>query len=114
MTQDEALQVLWSAKTAYLTDERGAPRLDANQRPIVNPNWCNAFVYATLCHPAVELILDEDGTRKRMIHAGTRVLVTMVSRFGDVGIRDDRLTPPSNGYYGRVPPEYLGDWSLDP
>mgnify|MGYP006266943299 CR=1 FL=1 len=55
----------------------------------------------------------QDGP-KRVARAGTRVLVTMVSRFGDVGIRDDRLVPASNGYYGRVAPEDLSDWGLEP
>lgn len=107
MTEEEALAVLWSAKGAYLTDDRGRPLLDESGSARPNPKWCNAFVYATLeC--------DVPAEHSRTIKSGTRVLVTMVSRFGDVGIRDDRLVPASNGYCARIDPVNLTDWSTEP
>ncbi len=43
------------------------------------------------------------------IPAGTRVLVTMVSRFGDVGIRGRDVDRIEHGYHARVMPETLRD-----
>jgi hypothetical protein len=82
---EEALEKLWKAK-----DWRASTR------------EANPPVYATVKEP-VEML-------KGKIPAGSTVLVTMVSRFGDVGIRHDRLVPPSDGYYARVPPDVLTDW----
>lgn len=97
MTQEEALGILWK-----------------------NKDWRNAsqekFVYATTKN-SVDLLNVGKWDRpkvERTIAAGTTVLVTMHSRFGDVGIRDDRLVPPSNGYYVRVMPEDLKDWREAP
>jgi hypothetical protein len=119
LAQEEALDVLWSAKEMFLADEGGKLRRDAGGKLVSNPNWCCAFVYATLArevefrqwngvHP-----VDENSEVYRR-PAGTRVLVTMVSRFGDVGIRDRDLVPPSNGYSARVMPEDLVDWGTHP
>jgi hypothetical protein len=46
-----------------------------------------------------------------IIPVGTRVLVCMASRFGDVGIRHRRIYPASHGYSARVDPESLIEWS---
>lgn len=94
LTQQEAWDLLWAAK-----DYR-------------NPK---AFLWAELTedvemhewngtHPV------EENTTVRVAKAGSTVLVTMASRFGDVGVRDDRLNPPSHGYYARVEPEKLTKW----
>lgn len=99
MTQKEALAILWA-----------------------NKDWKNKkedrFVYATTTKEIDVLTVGGDHPtypkKERTIPAETTVLVTMFSRFGDVGIRDDRLTPPSNGYYVRVMPEELKDWRDNP
>jgi hypothetical protein len=119
LTEEEALELLWSAKGAFLTDPDGTPRMDEHKKLIPNPRCANVFVYATTGeevqfrewngnHPV------EKNTETYKRPAGTRVLVTMVSRFGDVGIRDHDLVPPSNGYDARVMPEQLKDWSTRP
>jgi hypothetical protein len=106
-TEEEALAVLWSAKNLYVPGPDGLPQRGEDGKFLTNPNWVNAFVYATLGRDA-EMSLGQE--RPHTAKKGTRVLVTMVSRFGDVGIRDDHLEPPSNGYYTRVMPEDLTDW----
>lgn len=42
-----------------------------------------------------------------VIPAGTRVLITMASRFGDVGIRGRNIDRIEHGYHARVEPESL-------
>jgi len=97
MTEDEALEILWSAKN----------------------NHRDAFLWAKLTedvgmrewnghHPVEE---NEDAY---VAKAGSTVLITMVSRFGDVGIRARNLNPPSHGYHARVLPEKLTDWTDTP
>jgi hypothetical protein len=113
MTQEEALNILWSAKNVYLTNDKGEPRLDEHGKALPNPKWCAAFVYATLTQD-VKMHYSDDDKKYRLAKAGARVLVTMVSRFGDVGIRDDRFVPASNGYYARVSPETLTSWGEKP
>jgi len=44
------------------------------------------------------------------VEAGTRVLVTVYSRFGDVGIRARNLDKVGHGYDARVDPETLINW----
>jgi len=79
------------------------------------------FLYATLAqnvtmsawsgkHPV------DENSEEYEAYKGDRVLVTMVSRFGDFGIRGRNLTPATHGYHARVEPELLADWSrtLDP
>jgi hypothetical protein len=119
LTKDEALNILWSAKGAFLRDDNGVLKQDDRGELVPNPNCCNAFVYASLAE-AVEFHR-WDGIHPVEKHmtiytrpAGTRVLVTMISRFGDVGIRDYDITPPSNGYACRVMPEALKAWSTHP
>lgn len=119
LTQEEALEMLWSAKNAFILNDEGGAVVDANGKMVPNPNCCNVFVYATLIDE-VEFHLwngthpPEKNTKIYKRPAGTRVLVTMVSRFGDVGIRDYMLDPPSNGYASRVMPERLTDWGTHP
>jgi len=51
----------------------------------------------------------EEHTTTRMAKAGSKVLIASVSRFGDIGIRDDRLDKAEYGYYARVDPDILVD-----
>lgn len=48
-----------------------------------------------------------DSYRTRTYPAGTRVLCTMVSRFGDVGIRARNIDEIRHGYDARVEPGLL-------
>ena len=119
MTQDEALKILWSAKSMYQVEADGKPKLDDKKRPIVNPKGCDAFVYATLLKDVTMHVSTTEETHRnidktRIAKADTRVLVTMVSRLGHVGVRDDHLVPASNGYYAGVMPEDLKDWGEKP
>jgi hypothetical protein len=110
MTVPEAVEFLWSAKSAgQLVDGKF----------VGNPNWCSAFLYATTkksvkfrtwngTHPVEKNEAVEEKP------AGTRVLVTMMSRFGHVGIRARDLVPASNGYDACVQPEELEAWSKEP
>lgn len=104
-TQEEALKKLWSCKGVWKTDAKGELVLDANGRRVMKTaeDVVDVFLYATL-RSGVEM---RDG---RVVPEGTAVLVTMVSRFGDVGIRADRLMPPSHGYDARVIPQWLTNW----
>ncbi len=118
MTQDEAIEFLWRAKSMWVEDEDGLPKRGPDGRYLVNPNM-DRMLYATT-RVAVRMTewngkhpVEKNETR-RDAPAGTRVLVTVVSRFGYVGIRDKRLTPPSHGCYARVLPDLLTDWSETP
>jgi hypothetical protein len=113
LTEKEALEILWLAKAGpFAKDEGGMPDYS---RP--DPNWCDRFVYATLKKgvsydvPREPFDPPQKKKRTKTIPAGARVLVTMASRFGDVGIRAHHLVPASNGYDVRVMPEDLEDWS---
>lgn len=52
----------------------------------------------------------EENQQVHTCPAGTRVLVWMVSRMGDVGITDNMTD--ARGYDVRVDPEYLTDWEF--
>ena len=73
------------------------------------------FLYATTTE-AVEMRIwngkepIEQNIEKRVIPAGTRVLVNAISKTGSVGIRNEHLFPPSVGYYALVLPEKLTNW----
>lgn len=49
----------------------------------------------------------EKNERKYTMKAGSTVLITMASRFGDVGIRGTDIDEESHGYHARVLPEML-------
>lgn len=77
------------------------------------------FAYAELVEPVEMRVWNNNhpvdaNTKIHVAPAGTTVLITMVSRLGDLGIRDRNLTPASNGYYARVPFESLKNlrWNL--
>lgn len=95
LTENQALDILWGNK--------GPDALRTT------------FVWATLTEPATMRVWDgshpvEEHTVEHVTPAGATVLVTMASRFGDVGIRDSRLNPPCHGYDSRVTPDKLTDW----
>lgn len=78
------------------------------------------FCYATTTKPLKmsrwngEHPVEENSTEHEA-PAGTTVLVTMASRFGDVGIRDHDLVPASEGYCCRCDPATdLTDWRTEP
>lgn len=103
VTQEQALNELWANKDWKKSMAGRQER----------------FFYATTTKPvdilAIESLKQNCTPRvERTIPVGTTVLVTMLSRFGDVGIRDDRLVPPSHGYHARVNPEELSDWREQP
>lgn len=95
---EQAIEILWSHK--------GFP-----YKPL-GPE----HLYATTTKPVLFSVWQ--GHNKPEINytkpAGTRVLVTMISRFGDVGVRARDLEPASHGYDARVMPEELVDWSTTP
>ncbi len=106
MTEEEALEILWDNKdvTKLLSRPKG---------------WEEHFLYATLKSKATMRIIGDErrpGNKEKRysVPKGTTVLVTMVSRFGDVGIRDRDLEPPSHGYWCRVVPSKLKDWRDKP
>lgn len=97
MTEEEALDILWSHKsTSYM----------ANGKVVQVTPRGPEFLYATTKLP---VNFGEEGSKK----GGTRVIVTMVSRFGDVGIRSTKLDEKRHGYTARVDPGALDDWSTE-
>lgn len=51
----------------------------------------------------------EENSTKYIIPAGTKVLITVISRFGHVGIRDYDIDKEEHGYVACVQPEQLKD-----
>lgn len=99
MKRDQATDLLWTAKVAHK----------------------ECFLYATLAQNVTMSVWSgkhpvDENSEEYEAYKGDRVLVTMISRFGDVGIRGRDLEPATNGYHARVEPEHLTDWSrtLDP
>ena len=93
MNQDEAIEVFESRK------------LDGFEV------WSHATLVDDLEFP------DHHTEGVRVVPAGTRVLITMFSRFGDVGIRDRDLKNYESHYYLlRVPLDggYLKDFEFVP
>ena len=54
----------------------------------------------------------EENSTKYVISAGTKVLITMISRFGHVGIRDYNIDEEAHGYVASAQPEMLKDLSF--
>ncbi len=54
---------------------------------------------------------DRANTKMRTytLKAGTKVIITMLSRFGDVGIRNYAIHDRTHGYIARVNPDALDD-----
>lgn len=46
---------------------------------------------------------------ERIIPTGSKILITMISRFGDVGIRDYDIDIAKHGYVARVDPCRIAD-----
>jgi len=74
------------------------------------------FLYATTTEAVSMRVWNgkkpiEKNVEVKVIPAGTRVLVNTISKHGTVGIRDEDLSPPTIGYYARIVPDHLTDWS---
>lgn len=67
----------------------------------------DCFMWATLKKD----VLIESG-KDKVIKAGTRVIVTAYSRFGDMGIRNTNIKELRHGYDVRVDPDDLTDWEI--
>ena len=52
----------------------------------------------------------EENSREHVVKTGSKILVTVISRFGHVGVRHDRLDVEEHGYYGCVAPEQLRNY----
>ncbi len=110
MTRDEALKLMrechnWGDRNFAFQTGKGP---DPGKRESV-------FMWAELTEP-VEMRewngrhpVDEN-TVIQEVGVGTRVLVTIFSRFGDVGIRARDLDKVGHGYDARVDPEILDNW----
>jgi hypothetical protein len=97
MKREEALDIMWAAHVI----------------PYIKPHA--AFFYAELNQPATmrewnSIHPVEENENVWVAPAGTRVLVTVYSSLGDVGIRARRLDDVGHGYDCRVPPEWLCNW----
>lgn len=109
MTKDEALAILWSHKSPF----------DLVDGKVVETHRLGPeFLYATITKPVIFSAWNgkhpvDENTTKDAKPGGTRVIVTMVSRFGDVGIRARNLDKKRHGYDARVPPDALDDWSTE-
>ena len=103
-TREDALDLMWSAKTAWPMQKKpelGYPVFfQAELMRSVEMHCWNRK------HPA------EGNTKTHTAHAGSKVIVTAYSRFGDVGIRDRDIDNPRHGYDARVDPEILDNWAL--
>ena len=93
MTQEEALEHLYSQK---------GPSFWKSGRKEV-------FLWADLVE---EVVIEENGKTISRIPAGKTVLVTVASRFGDVGIRSYQIRKEAYGYEARVMPEALTNWRV--
>jgi hypothetical protein len=95
MNGTEMFEVMWKAKCE--SRYGGGIMMHATLKRDVTMDVWNGT------HPV------EKNTKMHVATAGTRVLVTMASRFGDVGIRDENIDSLTHGYYARVDPSDLED-----
>lgn len=76
----------------------------------------DTFFYAELVEPVEfkewngQHPVEENYSRVWIAPPGTKVMVTVLSRFGDVGIRARNLDELKHGYDARVDPETLTNW----
>lgn len=101
LSQNLALDILWRNKCAWAYG-RGHRWVYANLVEDTQMREWNGK------HPV------DQNTTEHIAPAGAPVLVTMASRFGDVGIRDRNLVPPSDGYTARLDPSKLTNWRMIP
>jgi hypothetical protein len=96
---------------------------DEATRRLCSAPWRNGedkrFCYATLTRDVTMACWNgqhppEKNSPEHTAKAGATVLVTMSSRFGDYGIRDEKLVPATEGYWARVDPDALTDWRDEP
>jgi len=110
LTEEEAIDLLWLPKTyASKPDGRGINVGKKMGKDFDPP------IYATLLKDTEMHVWNnkhpvEENIAIHVSKAGTTVFVPMISRFGDVGVRDENLDKLQHGYYARVMPEELTDW----
>lgn len=97
LTQEEALDFMWTSKSSWRYPGRATPFLLADLVEDTEMHVWNGK------HPT------EENTAVHTAKAGTTVLVSVFSRFGDVAIRDRDLNP-GYGYDARVMPDRLTRW----
>jgi len=107
VSRKEALQNMWEAHNPFLDPETGEMR----KVPVFKEAFYRAELTESVTmhewngtHPVKE------NTTEYEVPAGTRVMVTVYSRFGDVGIRARDIETPCHGYDARVNPEVLINW----
>ena len=97
--------------------------MEERDRRVVETIWrrwdsgqkLDVFAHATLVHETLfrewngQHPVDEN-TTVRTYPAGTRVLVTMASRFGDFGVRANDIERIEHGYSCRLDPGQLRDF----
>ena len=87
----KACALMWDAKTHYE----------------------DCFMWATLTKDVSATDISSVGKEtNRIIPKGTRVIATVYSRFGDMGIRNDNIKDLRHGYVARVSPEDLTNWEI--
>jgi len=97
MKREEALDIMWAAHVIpYIEPHKAFFYAELNQ-PVTMHEWSGT-------HPV------EENQHVWKAPAGTRVIVTVYSSLGDVGIRARNLERVGHGYDCRVPPELLDNW----
>jgi len=97
MTREEALAIMWAAHV-HPYEGAGKEFMYAElTEPVKMHEWSGK-------HPV------EKNTVVRTVPAGTKVIVTVYSRLGDVGVRARNLDRVGHGYDARVDPEKLTNW----
>lgn len=110
MTREEALKLMW--------ESHNWPARNYAFKMGKGPNpgeWRSIFMWAELTEPVEMHEWNgwhpvKENTTNRTVETGTMVLVTVYSRFGDVGIRARNLDKVGHGYDARVDPEILINW----
>lgn len=95
VSREEALNDMWEA--SHLKVDRPAFYRAELTEPVTMYEWNGE-------HPV------EKNQKVYEVPAGTKVMVTVFSRFGDVGIRARDIKTPRHGYDARVDPETLINW----
>jgi hypothetical protein len=104
VSREEALQDMWEAHNPFFDSETGEER----KKPIFK----EAFYRAELTEALTMREWNGHGKEDTVyeVPAGTKVMVTVYSRLGDVGIRARDIETPRYGYDARVDPHILINW----
>lgn len=107
VSREEALKDMWEAHNPFLDPETGEMR----EEPVFKEAFYRAeLTEAVTMHEWNGTHPVEENQKVHEVPAGTRVMVTVYSRFGDVGIRARDIETPRHGYDARVDPETLINW----